>query len=68
VVDTRTFATTVVKSTPLITEQTFTTSTTIARADGTRGSGGFPWEVVLAAAVLAVIGGAVRLRTGLRHR
>jgi len=72
VVDTRTFATTVVHSTPLITESTFTTPApaghTVARVAGARDSGGLPWELILAAAVLAVIGGAVRLRTGLRAR
>jgi len=68
VVDTRTFATTVVHSAPLITESTFTTPSPAAPAASTRDSGGLPWELVLAAAVLAVIGGAVRLRTGLRAR
>jgi hypothetical protein len=69
-VDTRTFATTVVKSPPPITESTFTTPTpvahTLARAAGTHDSGGFPWDLVLAAALVAVIGGAVGLRTRLR--
>lgn len=71
VVDTRTFATTVVKSAPLITESTLTTppsvAHTLARVAGAHDSGGLPWELILAAAVLAAIG-AVRLRMGLRAR
>ncbi len=87
VVDTRTFATTVVQSTPLITEQTFTTPTAVARNASARDygvarrastidsvvarrastsdSGGLPWALLLAAAVLAAVGGAVGLRARL---
>jgi len=70
VVDTRTFATTVVHGAPLITESTFTTPTPVppalARASSTRDPGGVPWELIVAAAVVAAIGGAVLLRTQLR--
>jgi len=70
VVDTRTFVTTVVHTAPLITESTFTTPTpvppTVARAADTRDPGGLPWVLLLAAAVVAAIGGAVLLRTRLR--
>ncbi|HUA05446.1 MAG TPA: hypothetical protein VMB27_16190 [Solirubrobacteraceae bacterium] len=69
VVDTRTFVARVVRSAPLITEQTFTTPTTVAHAV-TRAasaeagdSGGFTGELIVAAGILAAIGGAVRLRT-----
>jgi hypothetical protein len=38
----------------------------VAHAASTGGAGGLPWEIVAAAAALAVFGGAVRLRTRLR--
>ena len=62
VVDTRTFATTVVKSTPVITESTFTTPTPVAPRASPRDPGGLSWEILAAAAALAAVGGAVRLR------
>jgi hypothetical protein len=38
----------------------------VAHAASTGGAGGLPWEIVAAAAALAVFGGVVRLRTRLR--
>jgi hypothetical protein len=63
VIDTHTFAATVVPSPPLITESTFTTPAPVAPRTSTRDPGGVSWEILAAAAALAAVGGAVRLRT-----
>jgi hypothetical protein len=66
IVDTRTFAARVVHSAPFVTERTLKTVAPVARTASTSDSGGLPWMLLLAAAVIAAIGGAVGLRTRLR--
>jgi hypothetical protein len=66
IVDTRTFTARVVHSAPVVTERTLKTMAPVARTASTSDSGGLPWMLLLAAAVIAAIGGAVGLRTRLR--
>ncbi len=68
IVDTRTFAARVVHSAPFVTERTLKTVAPFARTSSTRDSGGLPWVLLLAAAVIAAIGGAVGLTTRLGVR
>ena len=66
VVDTRTFAVRLVHSAPVITERSVATPTPVARRASTRDSGSLLWELLLAAATLAIVGGAIQLRARLR--